>query len=257
MAVKESLLTGKVMHKRLSPKKNSFLYTQYYVFLKATDPWTSKPKLLSINKFNLFSFLFRKYGNRKGENPYSFVKEIIQSRCKNLDWLEGIYVLTQPSLLGWAFNPVSFWFYMDFEGNIRAVLSEVNNTFGEHHSYLAYHDDFSPLKPEDKLNATKVFYVSPFYKVEGEYEFRFKLTEKSLGVWIDYLVDGEKTLLTSITGTFKDLTDINLIKMFFQIPLANLKTVALIHWQAVILWIKGMKYISRKAHEEKDISRCR
>lgn len=257
MAVKESLLSAKIMHKRLTPKQNGFLYTQYYLFLRASDKWDSKLSLLSINKFNVFSFLYKKYGNRTEENPYIYAKNLIESKCKDTSWLEGIYVLTQPALLGWAFNPVSFWFYMDYEGEIRAVLSEVNNTFGEHHKYFAHHDDFSPLKPEDTLKANKVFYVSPFYKVEGEYAFSFNINDKSLGVWIDYFVDGEKTLITSVAGPLQTLSDFNLAKKFFQIPVANLKTVILIHWQALVIWVKGIKYISRENHKKKGESRCR
>lgn len=257
MAIRESILNAKVVHKRITPKKNSFLYKQYYIFLKAREDWHSNQKLFSIDKFNLFSFFFRKYGKKNGENPYFYALGLLKKRCENTDWLKEIFVVSQPSLLGWAFNPVSFWFYLDQDEHICAVLSEVNNTFGEHHKYLAHNDDFSPISPYQVLKAKKVFYVSPFYEVQGEYEFQFLLTERSLGVWIDYIVDGKKTLLTSITGSFQDCTDKNLLIKFFQIPFSNLKTVLLIHWQALIIWLKGIKYVKRKKHMKRGVTRCR
>lgn len=257
MAIKNNLLHAKIMHHRLTPKKNAFLYKQYYIFLKASEIWQSKSKLLSINRFNVFAFLFKKYGKLNGENPYFYARQLIEEKCQNLAWLEGIYVLTQPSILGWSFNPVSFWFYMDFDGQIRAVLSEVNNTFGESHKYFAHHDGFTPIQPKDVLTASKVLYVSPFYKVEGEYQFQFNITHKSLGVWINYFVDHQKTLMTSVTGSFESLNDLSLLKAFFKMPLANFKTIILIHWQALAIWLKGVKYIHRKTHKKQDVSRCR
>ena len=257
MAVNDSLIVAKVMHHRLTPKKNKFMYSQYYVFIKATQTWTSKLKLLSINTFNLFSIFFKKYGKFDGNNPYDYVLSILKERCEDTTWLKDILLLTQPSLLGWAFNPISFWFFIDKDDTIRAVLCEVNNTFGEHHKYFAFNQDFSPISPSQHLTSDKLLYVSPFYEVTGEYTFRFHLQEETIGVWIDYFQKGEKTLSTSLTGHFKKMDDTNLLRLFFMIPFSNIKTVLLIHWQALKLWVRGIKYINREKHDNTDITRCR
>jgi DUF1365 family protein len=146
---------------------------------------------------------------------------------------------------------------MDGNNEIRAVLSEVNNTFGEHHRYLAYHDDYKPIQSKDILEAEKAFYVSPFFKVEGDYKFRFQHGEKSIGIWINYFIEGEKTLTTSLTGKTSDLKTLQLLKLFFQIPFSNLKTVFLINWQALKIWLKGIRYIPHKKHKNKKVTRCR
>jgi len=245
------------MHSRLAPKKNKFIYKQDYVLLEASHSWSQSCRLFSLNRMNFFSLDFAKYGIRDGSNPYDYVRNLLEQYCGHSDWLDQVFLLTQPRLLGWSFNPVSFWFLMDKEKQIRAVLSEVNNTFGEHHKYFAFHKDFSPIKHGQQLTAEKVFYVSPFMKVEGEYQFSFKFTDKMLGVWINYIVDENPILLTSIVGKRKPLNTQNIIKSFFKIPFANFKTPVLIHWQALKIWLKGIPYINRAPHNNDKVKICR
>jgi hypothetical protein len=79
------------------------------------------------------------------------------------------------AFFGFVFNPVSFWFCHDRDGALRAVLAEVRNTFGDHHNYLVAHADQRPITAADTLTARKIFHVSPFFPVAGEYRFRFDL----------------------------------------------------------------------------------
>lgn len=257
MAIVNSFIKAKIMHCRHSPKINKFTYTQNYTLLKASKEWASPCTFLSINRFNLFSFFYKKYGDKTGENPYFYAEKLLNDKCSEASWLNKIMVLSQPAILGWSFNPVSFWLYLDQEENIRAILCEVNNTFGESHKYFAFKDDFSSVPSNYKLKSEKVFYVSPFLTVEGDYYFRFKITNQSIGVWIDYVLDHEKVMTTSITGKMKTLTNFTLLKAFFASPFAMLKTPFLIHWQALKVWIKGVKYVKRNPHKNSEVTRCR
>ncbi len=257
MGITSALLEAKVAHKRFHPKENSFVYKQYYAFLKASKKLEKPSLLFGINRFNLFSFYFKKHGARDGSNPYEYAYDLLMKNCKDISWLKDIYILTQPALLGWSFNPVSFWFYIGENDEIRAVLSEVNNTFGEHHNYFAYHDGFQPIQSNDVLKAQKMFHVSPFLKIEGDYRFRFKMSPQNIWVSINYFINEEKTLTTSLTAKTKPFNNLQLIKLFFKIPAANLKTVFLIHWQALKICLKGIKYVPHKKHKNKKITRCR
>ena len=87
-------------------------------------------------------------------------------------------LLAQPRLAGFLFDPVSFWLCVDGEGALRAVIAEVNNIFGDRHSYLCVHADGRPIRPEDEMTAAKVFHVSPFQDIAGGYTFRFRLSER-------------------------------------------------------------------------------
>ena len=94
--------------------------------------------------------------------------------------------MTMPRLFGYVFNPVSFWFCRDRDGRLRAVLCEVNNTFGEHHCYLVHHDDRRPIEADAWLDGRKAFHVSPFLPVEGSYRFRFRLDAERAHVDVNY-----------------------------------------------------------------------
>ena len=47
-----------------------------------------------------------------------------------------VWLQTYPRVLGFTFKPVSFWYATALDGTLRAVVAEVNNTFGERHCYL-------------------------------------------------------------------------------------------------------------------------
>ena len=112
-----------------------------------------------------------------------------------------------PRMLGYVFNPVSFWVCHAREGGVRAVLCEVCNTFGEQHNYLLAHPDGRPLASGETLRARKVFHVSPFCEVKGGYRFRFHFGSERWLARIDYDDDtGDALLETSISGTATPLT---------------------------------------------------
>ncbi len=254
---KNVLIKAKVAHKRLVPSENGFVYNQHYVALNADTCKAQLPLLFSLGRWNLFSFQPRKYGDRDSNSPHKYMRNLLKTHDFPKDLIQDIFVITQPAFLGWSFNPVSFWFFFDKDGNLRAVLNEVNNTFGEHQKYFAFHDDFRVIKDDETLSARKVFYVSPFFKVEGSYTFRYKITLKSVAVWINYFVDNDLVFTSSLIGQKKPLTNLSLILSALQIPFANLKTVFLIHWQALKIYLKKIKYVPRKAHKSKEVERCR
>ncbi len=241
-----------VMHKRLRPRINQFVYRVFYLCFDIAKIDTLKSKFLSLNRFNLFSFYNRDHGKRDGSNLEAWIRQILVAKNLN-DKVEKIYLMSYPRVLGYVFSPVSFWFCFDSQKRPIAVLSEVNNTFGEHHDYLIFNPDHSPLQENQWFKASKEFHVSPFFKVSGSYKFRFVFNEKKIAVWIDYLgADNEKDLLTSVICGKEELTDSKLLSAFFAIPLMTIKVVALIHWQAVKIVAKKIKYIPKpapKAHK--------
>ncbi len=239
------LLTAQVMHKRLSPKVNSFTYRVYYLALPLRHLHQAvTTRHLCVNRFGLTSFYTRDHGARNGQPLEPWIETIIQTyglqHC-----VTDVELLCMPRILGYVFNPVSFWMCYDSDGQIRAVLCEVNNTFGQTHSYLCLHPDHRPIQPEDWLQAEKCFHVSPFLPREGQYRFRFALKQNQLGIWIDYVnAAGNTQLLTSLCGKLQPLTRQSLLGAFLRHPMVTLKAVALIHWQALKLFVKGMRYIA-------------
>lgn len=248
------LLKAKVHHKRYFPKENSFNYGVYYVCAPYSALKAFSCSIFSHNRFNLFSHYSKDYGKRDGSNPSTWVDEALLACGAPAAGGEKV-LLTMPRVLGYAFNPVSFWFCFDENKALKAVLAEVNNTFGETHSYVVAHDDAREILATDTFNTQKQFHVSPFMEREGSYEFRFDYKPQSIGVWIDYYVNGEKKLATSVLGTRQSLDTISLLRAFFSLPMVTLKVVVMIHFQAIKIWLKGMKYIRKPEQQKERISK--
>lgn len=230
---KAQIYTARVMHKRLLPKQNAFHYGVYYLAL----PLPVVPFRSWLTRFHA-----KDIGPRDGSDPLPWVRNILARYGLN-DITQNITLVTMPRVLGYVFNPVSFYLCFDINQNLRAVLCEVHNTFGEQHCYLCAHGDHRPLGADDVLQAEKVFHVSPFLATNGRYSFRFDLREKDFNVWIDYInADENKQLITSLGGTFSPLNTDGLRSAFWRHPLVALKAMSLIHWQALRLALKGIAY---------------
>lgn len=250
-----ALLTGTVSHKRHWPRENAFQYGVYYLspFLDALPAFDGL-RLLSRNRFNLFSLNDRDHGARDRTRMKDWARDIL-ARFDIAAADGDICLVTLPRVLGHVFNPVSFWFCLDRNGALRAVISEVNNTFNDTHAYVSFHDDFRVIGRDDILQARKVFHVSPFMDVTGHYTFRFSYANDKIGVWINHY-EGERLMLsTALTGKRGILSDKRLLKCFFAYPLVTFKVIGLIHWQAVLLLLKGMKYRPRPQPPQEGISR--
>ena len=126
-----------------------------------------------------------------------------------------------------------------------AVLAEVNNTFGERHNYLVAHADGRPIRDGEALDARKVFHVSPFFPVAGEYRFRFDLGPQRRRVEIDYWLAGERVLATALEGVPQTLDAAAARRALLRQPLLTFGIVWRIHWQAARLWWKRAVFHSR------------
>lgn len=245
------ILFGKVMHGRLFPKRNNFIYGIYYLAMPL-----SKIKQLPIacNRFAPLSFYDRDHGRCDGSDLEEWARGILDDyNIKEADG--GITLVCMPRVLGYVFNPVSFWLCHDKQGALRAVLCEVHNTFGERHTYLCAHEDHRPIKHDDMLKGDKLFHVSPLLKREGHYTYRFDVRENKFAVWIDfYNAEGQKQLVTALIGTFQQMDKTTLRRAFWTYPLVTFKAITLIHWQALKLLAKGIKYIARPKQKPEKVS---
>lgn len=252
MALAHGLMIANVFHKRLYPKEHALNYTVYYLCLPMSKLAQAAGRILKLDKFGLMSFRARDYGF--GEKGEAWARAVLTDY--KLSAADGELVLvTMPHILGYGFNPVSFWFCLDKAGDLRAVISEVNNTFGERHAYVSFHDDQRPITQDDVLTSRKIFHVSPFMEIEGRYEFRFAYGEEKIGVWIDYFDNQRKMLLTSMVGKRTSLDDKSLLICFFKYPLVTLKVIMLIHLHALRLVMKGIKYHIKPSQPAEEISR--
>lgn len=243
MNTRPQLCLGHVMHRRLRPALNAFVYPVFYVQLPIRDLASAKNALFSIDRRNLLSFHSRDHGLRDGSPLLPWIEALLTQHGLPNDG--EIVLQTFPRVLGFVFNPVSFWFCHNRAGQLVAILAEVNNTFGGTHSYLL-HRDGEALPDGAALQAEKRFHVSPFNDVEGGYRFRFQRQQRVQCCRIDYDDAQGELLLTSISGQPQAWSATALLKAFLRMPFLTLGVIARIHWQALKLWLKGVPF--RGAH---------
>lgn len=246
------LFHGTVSHARLLPRRHEFRYPSLFLCVPLSRLAQLDSRLFSRNAFNLFSLHDLDHGH--GGDPATWIRNTLAS--EQVTEADGeIWLMTMPRVLGFVFNPVSFWWCQDRNGQLRAVLCEVNNTFGERHCYLAMASDKGIIDDTTTIHCRKIFHVSPFLAVKGEYRFRFFQRPDRRTVAIDYLDDGNTVLKTVVTGHALLLNDANLLKTFLSFGLSTLMVVLRIHWQALRLWLKGIRFHSKPATPPREISR--
>ena len=237
-----NLVRAHVGHTRLWPKQNSFRYAVYYLDSVVSDPMPKSPsKLFSFDRWNILSIHRKKHGHRSDKSLRSFIDAEIKTGKVTLPKDYSIRLIAHPRLFGYAFNPISYWLILDNKNLTRAVLCEVNNTFGDNHNYLLSHKDGRPIKPNDTLHAEKQLYVSPFNTMEGRYEFWFRYGNDSFRSDIHYFDDKRKVLTTYVEGSLQPLKTRGILAVVVRYPVMTVLVVARIHWQAVKLLFKKVK----------------
>jgi DUF1365 family protein len=231
---------GEVRHTRLRPARNAFAYPTCFLLLPLRQLRAEGSGALARNRRAALSFWDRDHGDGR-DDALAWLDETL-AREGIHDAAGEIWLHCYPRVLGHAFKPVSFWYCHHTDGTLRAVLAEVNNTFGERHCYLL---DAPGWGREQE--ARKVFHVSPFCPVEGSYRFRFLLSHERGRVVarVDFDDARGPLLQTSVSGALRPATAAALRRALWRHPLLTLGVVARIHWQAWRLWRRGLPFFRK------------
>jgi len=246
---------GAVMHERREPWLHRFTYPVRFLRVPLSQWDTLRVAGLGVDRAGLLALHSRDHGARDGSAPLAWIRGLLEKRGL-ADICDGEVVLqTCPRVFGFVFNPVSFWLCHDRSGQLRAVLAEVNNTFGATHAYLLSHPGGQPIADGDELGARKVFHVSPFFAVTGEYRFRVDLREERSVVCIDYWDRGALQLATRIGGRLEPLDAAGVRRWLIGFPLLTVGIVWRIHWQALRLLAKRAVFHPRPIPPLQETSR--
>ncbi len=243
---------GQVRHTRLKPAKNAFAYPTYFLMLPMRAMRAGTAHALAHNRPGLLSFHDRDHGDGR-DNAVAWLDELL-SREGVEDATGEVWLHTYPRVLGYTFKPVSFWYCHAADGALRAIVVEVNNTFGERHCYLLDRPQYG-----HELIADKVFHVSPFCTLEGNYRFRFMRSssggiEKTVAR-IDYDDAAGPLIETSVSGTLEPVTNAALRMALWRYPAMTFGVVLRIHWQAFKLWRKRVPFIPKPKPPEIFVTR--
>ena len=250
------LAMGVVRHARQRPTAHTLSYPSWFLLLPMRRLRSEPVELLNRNRRGIVSFRDADHGDG-GPDSLAWIERLLAD--EGIDGVDGeIWLQTVPRVFGHVFKPVSFWYAHRADGSLRAVVAEVNNTFGERHCYVL---DGPGLKWGHEQRARKVFHVSPFCEVSGSYRFRFMRTD--LGddargrvlVRIDHDDAQGLLLATSLSGTVQPLTAPALRHVLWRMPLAVTGVLLRIHWHALRLWLKGVPWFSKPSAPEAAITR--
>jgi len=249
-----ALYTLRVMHRRRVAPHYRFVYRLFYLLLDVDrlPELDRRLRCFGYNRPGLLSFHDRDHGRGEVGGLRRWAESVLAGQ--GVDLAGGrIRLLTQPRMLGWGFNPVSFWYCEHVDGRLLAVIAEVNNTFGERHSYVltaasAGHASTDLALPYDvELTKEKCFHVSPLFDLKGLYHFRFSEPGERLRVVLNETREGRPLIDTAMLGGRVELSDAVLLRQLLRMPVQALKVLAAIHWQALKIWLRGARFHRKPA----------
>ncbi len=252
----------RVMHRRLFPVQYRFEYRVFSLLLDL-DRLDAVPRRLAVGpgrgvlrgllRPRLFRFDPADHGPRDGSALRPWAEQVLAARGIGLAG-GRIRLLCFPRVLGYGFNPLSLWYCEHADGRLRAVIAEVRNTFGQHHSYLL-HDDGRPIAWPLRAEKLKCFYVSPLMDMQGGYRFRLSAPDDKLAVLIRQFDEkGRLKLVASQSGTGEPLTDAALWRAFRAMPVMTYKVMVAIHWQALKIWLAGARFFPKPEPPQQEVT---
>jgi hypothetical protein len=230
--VKSAVYTGKLMHARRTPSRHVFRYpVSYWLFdLDEVPELERRLRLFSANRRNVVSL--RDSDHFDGTKP---LKQAVIEYAGD-PTIERVLTLTQPRILGYVFNPVTFHWCYRADGSLSCIVAELSNTFGERLPEVL-------RGPTLQYEHAKRLHVSPFFGLDYAYEYAF--SQPGEEVWVRMHVRdgaGRKPLTAVLHGKRRELTNRGLLGLLLRYPLQPLQVVALIHFEAVRLWLKRVPF---------------
>jgi uncharacterized protein len=241
-----ALYIGKVMHARLKPVGHRFSYRvmSLLIDLDRLDVADRQTFLFGVNRPALYSFYESDHGERDGSSLRLYAQGCATEH--GIDLTGGrVLLLCYPRLFGYTFNPLSVYFCYRADGQPALIIYEVRNTFGDIHAYAlpVRAGELSPAGIRQEQD--KRFYVSPFVGMTMRYYFRVVPPKDRVKLRI-LETDSEGPLLSAtFSGHRRALTARELLRSFVSLPAVTVKIMAAIHWEALRLWLKGVRLVPR------------
>ena len=273
----------RVLHARFLPKPHRFAYRLFMLALDLDElPLLHhRLRLFSVNRANLYSFRENDFlpisdplfNPSPAHKPTAAAAVVAPLKARVLAFFAAhgvdlgpggrVVLVTLPRILGYSFNPVSFYYGYDAAGTCLGAIAEVTNTFREMKPYFvgpAPKPDGEPATAgtgEFRVRTPKFFYVSPFSDVDVAFDFHLRAPTEKLAIQIDDYVGPQRTLTSSLHGPAIPLTDARLAWFTFKYPLLTVRIIGLIHWHALRLLLKKIPWFPKgsRSADQRDLYR--
>lgn len=241
------IYSGTLQHARFSPRAHKFNYKVNYwcVDLDELGELDFKFPIFSRNRLNLASIHDRDYLSGTSRDLRSRLNDLLE-RFGVQKAKAKVELLTLPRVLGFAFNPASFFICYDLNNKPESIVLEINNTFAERHVYIFERENAEEINGSLQFRVNKNFHVSPFFKREGEYQMRFKIADDAIDIAMNLQQSGKvvfssRLKLLAIKDT-SQAGNLDLVATLFD----SVLTLPRIYFQAVILFfVRRLKVIPK------------
>ena len=230
---------GCTVHARFAPFARRFAYDIVLIDIDIDrlQEASEQSCLFSVNAPGLFAFHSADHGAKvMNADLRLWAEEMFRAADVTLDG-GAVRLVTFPRHFFYKFAPLSLWYGFGPDGEMRGIIYEVNNTFGESHAYVC-----AVSNQGGEHAADKAFHVSPFFDVSGTYRFRLRNPAERLGLVVDNILDGQRIHMASIKARMQPATTRNLLNLAFVNPLSTIGVTVGIHWQALKIWLKKAGY---------------
>lgn len=248
------IYTGTVAHSRFFPKKHSFKYRSFMMYLDLSEVRTIFERywLWANERARPIQFRRSDHYGEATEDLSLTIKKVIAGHGHNPP--DGrICLLTHLRVFGYIINPVSFYYCYDTAEQLQYVVAEVHNTpWGECHCYVIPKDSFTGRG--DGRRTDKEFHVSPFMGMQQTYGWKITSPSSKLSVCIEnYSKEtglNKPLFNATLKLTRREISSWNLSLVLVTYPLSTIQVVIKIYWQATLLWLKGFTYYRRPRREK-------
>ena len=139
------ILPSRTSHTRMFPKKHSFAYSllQVAIPVGSSGRFGSFISLGEVERRAWYHVQASDYLERNSPETdlKSKLRHYLHSQGVDDSAWDHAYLITAPRFLGYAFNPVSFWYIYTAQDVLTMMILEVNNTFDERRMYLLHAKD--------------------------------------------------------------------------------------------------------------------
>ncbi len=238
--MRSHLLEGTVRHRRSRPSVYELRNDVFYVALDLDEvgPVARGLRLLGHNARNVFEFRDRDHFEPAADDLRVAVWRHLRAEGFEPDgW--RVTLVTNLRQFGHVFNPASFYLCRTVDGELAVVIVEVHNTHGERHLYTL------PVQATPAAHVAamdKTFYVSPFIEMDASYVVRVQDRPDRLRIVIDEAAGGKPLFQASLDLRRRPLTDRGLARMLVRHPFVTHRTIGMIHWHALRLWLRGIQF---------------